>query len=158
MTNLKRAHMLAFLLPLCLLAGAYGSQFIGGLFPCEMCWWQRYPHFAALALGLLGFFIDNPGIKRVVIALGALAILSSGVIGGFHAGVEYQWWKGLSTCSTVPTGTPEEIMKQIMNAPLVRCDVAPWKLFGISLAGFNFLISTLGGLAILTSIWRDKTA
>ena len=157
MTGLKRAHLLAILLPLSLLAGAYGSQYLGGLAPCEMCWWQRYPHFAAVALGLFGFFIGNQGLKRVVVALGALAIVTSGLIGGYHAGVEYGWWQGLSTCSGVPMGTPEDIMKQIMEAPVIRCDVAPWKLFGISLAGFNFLISTLGGLAILAGIWRNKT-
>jgi disulfide bond formation protein DsbB len=158
MTTFKRAHWLALLLPAALLAGAYGSQYLGGLAPCEMCWWQRYPHFAAAPLALLAFFIGNPGVKRVLVALAAFAILTSGLIGGFHAGVEYGWWEGLSTCSTVPTGTAEEVMKQILNAPLIRCDVAPWTLFGISLAGFNFLLSTGGAIAILGWIWRDKSA
>jgi disulfide bond formation protein DsbB len=123
-----------------------------------MCWWQRYPHFAAVPLALLAFFIGSPGVKRVLVALAALAILTSGLIGGFHAGVEYGWWEGLSTCSTVPTGSAEEVMKQILNAPLIRCDVAPWTLFGISLAGFNFLLSVGGAIAILSWIWRDKSA
>jgi disulfide bond formation protein DsbB len=158
MTKFQRAHWLALLLPTALLAGAYGSQYIGGLAPCEMCWWQRWPHFAAVPLALLAFFVGNPGAKRVLVALAALAILTSGLIGGFHAGVEYGWWEGLSTCSTVPTGTPEEVMRQILNAPLIRCDVAPWTLFGISLAGFNFLLSAGGAIAILGWIWRDKSA
>jgi disulfide bond formation protein DsbB len=156
MNTFTRAHWLAFLLPAGLLAGAYGSQYLGGLYPCEMCWWQRYPHFAAVPLALLGFAINNPGLKRVVVALAALAILTSGIIGGFHAGVEYKWWQGLSSCTNIPTGTSEEILKQIMNAPLVRCDVAPWTLFGISLAGYNFLLSGLGSLTILGMIWRNK--
>lgn len=158
MTKFQRAHWLAFLIPAGLLAGALGSQYIGGLHPCEMCWWQRYPHFAAVPLALLAFFIGNPGIKRVLVALAALAILTSGLIGGFHAGVEYGWWPGLSTCSTVPTGSADEVMDQILNAPIIRCDVAPWDLFGISLAGFNFLISTFGALLVLLWIWRDKRA
>jgi disulfide bond formation protein DsbB len=158
MTTFKRAHWLALLLPTALLAGAYGSQYLGGLAPCEMCWWQRCPHFAAVPLALLAFFIGNPGVKRVLVALAAFAILTSGLIGGFHAGVEYGWWEGLSTCSTVPTGSAEEVMKQILNAPLIRCDVAPWTLFGISLAGFNFLLSTGGAIAILGWIWHDRSA
>jgi disulfide bond formation protein DsbB len=158
MTKFPRVHLLAFLIPAGLLAGAYGSQYLGGLYPCEMCWWQRYPHMAAVPLALLAFFISNPGLKHVLVALAAMAIVTSGLIGGFHAGVEYQWWEGLSTCSMVPTGSAEDVLKQIMNAPLVRCDVAPWTLFGVSLAGFNFLISTFGGLAILGWLWRDRQA
>jgi disulfide bond formation protein DsbB len=160
MTGFQRAHWLALLIPAGLLAGAYGSQIIGGLYPCEMCWWQRWPHFAAVPLALLAFFIGNPGLKRVLVALAALAILTSGLIGGYHAGVEYGWWPGLTTCSTtIPTGSSSaELLKNIMNAPLIRCDVAQWELFGISLAGYNFLISTLGALIVLGMIWRGKTA
>jgi disulfide bond formation protein DsbB len=158
MTKFERAHWLALLIPTTLLAGAYGSQIIGGLYPCEMCWWQRWPHFAAVPLALLGFFISNPGTKRTVVALAAFGILTSGLIGGYHAGVEYGWWEGLTTCSTtLPAGaSSEEMLKNIMNAPLNRCDLAPWKIFGISLAGFNFLISCAGALMIFSLIWREK--
>jgi disulfide bond formation protein DsbB len=157
MTKFQRAHWLAFLLPTALLAGAHGSQYIGGLFPCEMCMWQRWPHFAAVPLALLAFFVGNPGAKRVLVALAAFAILTSGLIGGFHAGVEYKWWEGLTSCSTVATGSGD-IMKDILKAPLVRCDTAPWTFYGISLAGFNFLLSVGGAIAILGWIWRDKSA
>ena len=78
----------------------------------------------------------------------ALAILVSGLIGGFHAGVEYGWWEGITSCATTvaPGG---DMLDSIMNAPLVRCDVAPWSLFGISLAGYNFLLSVGGAMLIL---------
>lgn len=156
MTRFNRAHWLALLIPAALLAGAYGSQIIGGLYPCEMCWWQRWPHFAAVPLALLGFFVGNPGLKRMIVALAALAILTSGLIGGYHAGVEYGWFPGLTSCSTtIPAGA--DMMAEILKAPLIRCDMAPWKLAGISLAGFNFLISTAGALLILGMIWRGKT-
>lgn len=151
------AHWLAFLLPAGLLAGAYGSQYIGGLYPCEMCWWQRYPHFEAVALATLAFFVANPVYRRALVALAALGILSSGLIGGFHAGVEYQWWEGLTACTSTISGSGDALLKSIMNAPLIRCDTAPWTLFGISLAGYNFLLSTGGAIAILMSIWRSKT-
>ena len=152
------AHWLAFLLPAGLLAGAYGSQYIGGLPPCEMCWWQRYPHFEAVALATVAFFVGNPGYRKALVALAALGILTSGLIGGFHAGVEYGWWEGLTSCTATISGSGDELLKSIMNAPLVRCDTAPWTLFGISLAGYNFLLSTGGAIAILWTIWRSKTS
>ncbi len=151
------AHWLAFLFPAALLLGAYGSQYLGGLHPCEMCWWQRYPHFAAVGIAIIAFIVGNPGYRRALVALAAFAIATSGLIGGFHAGVEYGWWEGLTTCSTTVTGSGDDLLKSIMNAPLIRCDVAPWTLFGISLAGFNFLLSLGGAMAILVSIWRIKT-
>lgn len=150
------AHWLALLLPAALLAGAYGSQYIGGLFPCEMCWWQRYPHFAAVAIALIAFAVTHAGYRKALVALAALAIGTSGLIAGFHAGVEYGWWEGLTACTATISGSGEDLLKSIMNAPLVRCDVAPWSLFGISLAGYNFLLSTGGAIAILVSIWRSK--
>ncbi|MEQ1540415.1 MAG: disulfide bond formation protein B [Sphingorhabdus sp.] len=158
MTKFKRGHWLSFLVPAGLLLGAYGSQYIGGLVPCEMCWWQRWPHFAAVPLAGLAFVISNPGLKRVLVALAAFAILTSGAIGGYHAGVEYGWWEGLSKCSGVPTGSGADVMRQILEAPTIRCDVSPWTLFGISLAGFNFLLSTGAAIAILGLIARDKSA
>ena len=145
------ANGLAFALPLGLLAGAYISQYGFGLAPCEMCWWQRYPHFAAVILALAGMALSP---RKLWIALAALAMLVSGLIGGFHAGVEYGMWEGFTTCSSSDLGGGDPL-EAIMNAPLVRCDVAPWTLFGISLAGFNFLISTVGALAVL-ALLRKK--
>lgn len=143
MSGLSQARWLALATPIALLGGAYISQYVFGLFPCEMCMWQRYPHFAALALGLTSFFAVP---RRVWAALAGLAILTSGLIGGFHAGVEYGWWEGITGCAALP-GTID--VMDVNAAPIVRCDVAPWNLAGISLAGWNFLISTIGGGAIL---------
>ena len=153
------AQRLAIAVPALLLGGAYISQYVFGLFPCEMCWWQRYPHYIALALGLTAAFTPPArlGLKRSVITLAALAILASGLIGGFHAGVEYDWWEGITGCATnVAAGG--NALDNIMNAPLVRCDVSPWDLFGISLAGWNFIISTGAGCAILVLLMRRKSA
>lgn len=147
-------RLIAFLLPAALLAGAYISQYVFGMYPCEMCWWQRWPHFAALVPALLAFVVAHPAMQRTCTALAALAIFTSGIIGGFHAGVEYGWWDGLSSCSNaIPAGG--DVLESIMNAPLIRCDVAPWTLAGISLAGFNFLLSCGGAVAILMAIWRN---
>ena len=126
------------------MAGALGSQYIGGLYPCEMCHWQRWPHEAAVALSLLAAPLKPP-LRRVLVALAAVAILVSGAIGVFHAGVEYHWWQGITTC-TAPSGGS---LADIMAAPLVRCDAAQWTLFGVSLAGFNAIISIVAGLVTL---------
>ena len=139
------AQHLALAVPALLLGGAYLAQYGFGLYPCDMCWWQRYPHFVALALAVMSFAVPP---QRVWVALAGLAIFVSGAIGGFHAGVEYGWWEGLTACSSA-VATDGDPLDAIMNAPLIRCDAAPWDLFGISLAGWNFLISC--GVAI--TIW-----
>lgn len=139
----SKARLLALLIPAGLLGGAYVSQYGFGLFPCEMCWWQRYPHFAAIGLALMSLAVQP---ARVWVALAGLAIITSGLIGGFHAGVEYGWWEGITGCSATPADI--DVM-DINAAPLVRCDVAPWDLFGVSLAGWNFLISGIGGAAVV---------
>jgi disulfide bond formation protein DsbB len=157
MSRTDQARWLAFLLPAALLAGAYGSQYIGGLAPCDMCWWQRYPHFAALGFAALALLLGKSPAHKGLVTLAALAIITSGILGGFHAGVEYHWWQGPQTCSQVPQGSGADLLKNIMKAKVVRCDVPAWTLFGISLAGFNFLISTFGGLAILSMI-RNRNA
>ena len=150
--RLKLAQRLALGVPALLLAGAYVSEYGFGLFPCEMCWWQRYPHFAAVGLALVST-VAPP--KRLWIVLAALAILASGLIGAFHAGVEYGWWEGFTTCTTTVEsgGNP---LDAIMNAPLIRCDVAQWTLAGISLAGFNAIISVLSALAIFGLVAKDR--
>lgn len=144
------------MLPVALLAGAWGSQLLGGLYPCEMCHWQRWPHYAALAPAILAFVVE--GRTRVaLVALAAVLIAVSGAIGVFHAGVEYHWWQGVTSCtSTVDMSgaTAEERLRAIMNAPIVRCDVPQWTLGGVSLAGFNALFSLGGALTIFGLLFR----
>lgn len=149
MARLEKARWLALLIPGGLLAGAYISQYGFGLYPCEMCWWQRYAHFAALPFALLAFALKG---QRWPIVLAALAVLASGLIGAYHAGVEYGWWEGFTSCSSlVDLKTAKDPLAAVLATPSIRCDHAQWTLFGVSLAGFNFLISTAG--ALLTLAW-----
>ncbi len=149
MSSLSLARLIAFLLPNALLWGAIGSQYLGGLHPCEMCMWQRWPHVAAIAAAIAAIALyRRRGLSAVFTVLAGLFIATSGIIGAFHAGVEYGWWQGLTSCATT-NGTVS--LDSIMNAPLVRCDVAPWTLAGISLAGFNALFS-LGGAALVIGL------
>lgn len=150
MTNLSKARLLALLAPALLLGGALASQHIGGLHPCEMCYWQRWPHEVAIALAILAYGLSGqPSWSRALVLLAAVAIAVSGAIGVFHAGVEYGWWEGLTTCARGPSGgSSDDLLKAIMAAPLVRCDQAQWTLAGISLAGFNALFSFAAAIAI----------
>jgi len=151
MASVRTAAWLAFLLPAALLGGALISQYGFGLYPCEMCMWQRWPHLVAILLAAAALAFRRISMAVPLVVAAAIAILISGLIGGFHAGVEYDWWEGLTSCSTnLPAGG--DLLDSIMNAPLVRCDVAPWTLFGISLAGFNFLLSVSGAALILLMI------
>ena len=140
------ARWLALGLPLALLGGAYISQYVGHLYPCEFCWFQRYPHMAAIVLAALAFVVPGRPARAALVALAALAIFVSGAIGVYHAGIEYHWWQGYTACTSTVAGPIT--LDTIMRAPLVRCDVAQWTLFGVSLAGFNAILSIGGALAI----------
>jgi disulfide bond formation protein DsbB len=150
--SLTRANIAALAVPAALMAGALGSEYIGGLYPCEMCHWQRWPHEAAIGFAILAFFLKPPA-RTFLVVLAAIAILISGAIGVFHAGVEYGWWEGLTACTnTAASGSLADIMK----APMIRCDVPQWTMWGISLAGFNALFSIAGGVAILAMLRSAK--
>ena len=148
----RAARLLAFAVPAGLLGGAYISEYGFGLYPCEMCWWQRYAHFAALALAVPAVLLPN---ARVLTALAGLAILFAGLIGGYHAGVEYGWWQGLTAC-TSQIDMSADPLEAISAGPLIRCDQVQWALFGVSLAGFNFLFSTAAAIAIFVALRRAQ--
>ncbi|HVF37377.1 MAG TPA: disulfide bond formation protein B [Sphingomicrobium sp.] len=152
--RLREARLLALLLPAGLLGGALFSQYVGGLHPCEMCHWQRWPHGAAILLALGAMVArTNPSRSQVLVLLAALAIAVSGAIGAFHAGVERGLWEGITTCTATRAGSLEDIM----NVPLVRCDQVPWSFVGISMAGWNAILS-LGGAALIALLATRRPA
>jgi disulfide bond formation protein DsbB len=154
---LALARALALLVPAVALAAAFGSQYLGGLVPCEMCWWQRYAHMAALALALLAFVV--PG--RPMVWLAALAIGVSGGIGFYHAGVELHYFPGFTQCTSTVAGggSTDDYLKAIMNASMVRCDDIQWSFLGISMAGWNAILSLGSALTILwLSLRRPRSA
>jgi disulfide bond formation protein DsbB len=144
------ARLLAVFVPAALLAGAFGSEYIGHLTPCEMCWWQRYAHLAALVPAALAFTAPAPsGRARALVLLAALAIAVSGAIGFYQAGVERHIFEGFTTCTSTAHGTSTaDLLKQIMAAPLIRCDEIQWSWLGISMAGWNAIVS-LGSAALI---------
>lgn len=146
----KRLVIAAGLGSAALLIAALGFQYIGGLAPCKMCLWQRYPHVAAVFVAALFFVFQY----RPVAALGAAASLATAGIGFYHAGVERSWWEGPNSCTSGAIGgmSTEDLINQIMAAPMVRCDEIPWALWGLSMAGWNALLSlALAGLWMMAS-------
>ncbi len=133
---------------LALLLGAFGFQYFGGFSPCPMCIWQRWPHAVALLIGIVAMTVLWE-YRRPLSVLGFLTMLISGGIAVFHAGVEQLWWEGPSTCVGTDPGSmnSEDLLNTLMEAPMVRCDEIVWDLWGITMAGWNGLISL--GLAFL---------
>jgi disulfide bond formation protein DsbB len=148
----NQARLLALAVPVALVGGAYISQYGFGLYPCEMCWWQRYAHFAAIACAVLAFAAKR---QRGLIWLAGIAILASGLIGLLHAGVEYKWWPGFTRCASLVTSGGDPLAA-IMAAPPISCDQLQWTLMGVSLAGFNFLFSAAGALGVFALLRRTK--
>lgn len=129
-----------------LLLAALGSQYLGGLAPCKLCLWQRWPHAAAVLAGALALAL--PG--RLWPLMGALATATTAGIGLYHTGVERGWWPGPDTCTAGPVGglSPEALLERIAAAPLVRCDEVAWSFLGLSMASWNALLSLA-----LTGLW-----
>ncbi len=130
-----------------LLLGALGFQFLGGLAPCPICIWQRWPHVAAVLLALLAMTALRRHLRPVAFA-GALAMLTGAALGLYHTGIERGWWPGPDTCtsSDIRNLSTDALMSQILNAPLVRCDEVVWDMLGLSMAAWNALASF--GLAL----------
>lgn len=140
-----RTVILATLGSAAMLLGAYAFQHLGGMAPCKLCLWQRWPHAAAILIGVIILLTKQCRLAW----LGAVAALTTSAIGFYHAGVEQGWWEGPTSCTSTGIGnlSSEELLNQILAAPLVRCDDIAWQLAGISMAGWNAIISL--GLVVL---------
>ncbi|WP_223422518.1 disulfide bond formation protein B [Tateyamaria pelophila] len=131
-----------------MLLGAFAFQHLGGLAPCKLCIWQRYPHAAAIALGAVALFVPLPAL----LIFGAAAALATAGIGLYHVGVEQGWWEGPTSCTAGAIGgiDTNDLFDQIMAAPLIRCDDIAWQFAGLSMAGWNMVISlALAGLWVM---------
>jgi len=134
-----------------LMLGALAFQYLGGLYPCALCIWQRYPHGVVIALGVIALAHGLAGKSKPVpwlMILAALALLVGAGIAAFHVGVEQGWWKGLEACAAggKRPDTLKGAFEALKEGPVASCSDIPWQLFGISMAGYNFLISLGAGL------------
>ena len=131
---------LAGLLSAMMLAGAFFFQYVVGLAPCELCIWQRWPHFFAFVIGLMVWFVPTAWLM----GLGAVTMMVSGGLGVYHTGVERGWWQGPTTCSgttDISAMNPEDLLDQILAAPVVRCTDVAWEMLSLSMASWNAIAS-----------------
>ncbi|THD74750.1 disulfide bond formation protein B [Thalassobius vesicularis] len=118
-----------------LLGGAFVFQFLGYA-PCEMCLWQRWPHAAAILIGVIALATAS----RALCWLGALAAGITGALGVYHTGVERAWWQGPTSC-TGSGGMDANNLLAMDGPKIVLCDQVAWELFGISMASWNAIFS-----------------
>ena len=151
---------LTFLASAIMLGSAWGFQLLGGLHPCTLCLYQRWPYWAVIVIaGLATLGARQLGARgmALVTALCAVIFLAGAGVAGFHTGVEQHWWEGLAACGGGGLDDPRisiaELKARLLAAPVVRCDDVPWSLFGISLAGYNFIAAVVFALA---SIWATR--
>jgi len=136
-----------------LLGGSFAFQFIGGLDPCALCIWQRYPYGMVICLGLLGAGLARStappmGVLAVVMGLAALALFTDAAIAAFHVGVEQKWWQGTQACvGAINADNIEALHNQLLAQKVLRCNEVTWSLGGISMAGYNMAAALALGIA-----------
>jgi disulfide bond formation protein DsbB len=143
--SLRMASLMVLASSAAILLGAFAFQYIGGLQPCILCWWQRYPYMITIVLGVVATFLapTRPALARLLLAACAVVFLAGAGIAAFHVGVEQHWWAGTAECGANfgPAGSVDELRRRLLAQAVVRCDDIAWSLFGISMAGYNFLLS-----------------
>ncbi len=153
MNTANRLPLFALLGSAVTLGGAFAFQYIGGLLPCVLCIYQRWPHGIAMVLLAIALGVGVRGqAGRALMALAGLVFLVGAGIAVYHVGVEQHWWVGTAACGTTasPSANLAELRERLLATPVVRCDEAAWSMFGISMAGYNALICL--GLAALCAI------
>jgi disulfide bond formation protein DsbB len=125
------------------LATAFAAQYWGGLQPCVLCLYQRWPYAAAIVLALVALrFADRA--RGWVVGLAGVAFAVGAGIAAFHVGVEQGWWHGTTACGASGRADSIEALRaQLMAAPVVRCTDVAWSFAGISMAGFNVIASVI---------------
>ncbi|RMF72581.1 MAG: disulfide bond formation protein B [Alphaproteobacteria bacterium] len=136
-------------------------QYGFGYVPCELCYWQRYPYYALLAVGLayLGQRLvgrTTAGMDRAMLTLAGVAFLASGGIGLYHAGVEWHWWPGPGRCSGLGElpDDPDALMAMLGKVRIVPCDEPAVTILGLSLAAWNAVIGVSVGVTALFVAFR----
>lgn len=158
-----RPAVLAFLIGLIAIAGAWFFQIVIDLVPCPLCLQQRWPYYLGLPLIAAGIALSGGRGNRAawwIFAAAALAFMISAGLGSYHSGIEWGWWQGPTGCST-GAGAPANagnLLQQMATTKVVPCDEAAWRLFGLSLAGYNVLASLAVAGLLVMSMRRMKMA
>ncbi|MFW0777538.1 MAG: disulfide bond formation protein B [Rickettsiales bacterium] len=155
--NLKQILLYQTLFAAFMLFSALTGQYVFDLHPCDLCIYQRYPYFAILVFGVLGYMLvktDKFALSMVILCV-VLLLVDSG-IAFYHTGVEYGWFEGPDACSNADSGemTLEEMRAAIMGAPLVTCSQAMAYILGLSMAAWNAMMAF--GAAMLSMFAMKK--
>jgi disulfide bond formation protein DsbB len=144
--------LIVFVASFAVVGGALLFQHVGGIQPCELCLYQRWPYYGVIAATLIAMIAGDRRATTAVLGLAALAFLAGAALAFYHVGVEHHWFAGPSACSGAPItgGSVADLKAQLLARPPVRCDEVAWSLFGVSLAGWNLLAS----LMLAATAWR----
>ena len=155
------AAAVIFIAGLATIGGFLFFQYVVGLPPCPLCYEQRLAFYFGVPLAALLCLGASHNASRKILMMGfcalAIAMLWNAALGAYHAGIEWKFWPGPQDCSGQISrfGSPEDLMKQLQNTAMIRCDQAAWRFLGLSLAGWNVLVSL--GLA-LVAVWGARGA
>ena len=152
----RGAPLALLLVSLAVVGAALLSQYWGGLQPCELCLYERWPYYAVAALALVALAVGRRDLSRAALVLAALIFVASAALAFYHVGVEQHWFAGPTACTgpALDMSSPDALRAQLLATPPVRCDAVQWSWFGVSLAGFNLMASLLLVLASLVAAAR----
>ena len=161
LTDRRTAAILIFLAAGATIGGALVFQHRFGYQPCELCLMQRDPYYLAIPVALATAFVPPQSLwSRIGLLLLALIFLVSAALGAYHAGVEWGFWPGPSDCGGVSApqaGTMGDFLRSLEETRVVSCTDAAWRFLGLSLAGWNVLISLgLAALALAAAFRRAQ--
>jgi disulfide bond formation protein DsbB len=150
--------LLLLLASAAVLAIALAFQLIGGLQPCELCLDQRWPYYAVIAFAAPAFVAGRRGAAVAFLWLAALAFLAGAGLAFYHVGVEQHWIAGPTACTSSggPAASIEEFRRRLLAQQVVQCDEVQWSLFGLSLAGWNVVVSLALALFCLLALRRPE--
>jgi disulfide bond formation protein DsbB len=136
--------------------GAWFFQYVLGYLPCELCLEQRYAYYLAIPLAVIIAAGALGGWPRRLLVTGlaviAIAMLINAGLGIYHSGVEWKWWAGPTACGGTlgDLGSAGDLLERVQSTRVIRCDEAAWRFLGLSLAGYNVLISlALAAVALI---------
>ncbi len=156
----QKSGFILLVISISTILAALASQYIGGLVPCDLCLKQRMPYYIAIPLLILYLILPLTPLQRIIMFFVAVVFASGAGLAFYHAGVEYKFWPGPASCSGVSFAMPETIdalAQQLKNPHIMSCDTPAWQLFGISMAGYNAMISSALSLFSFFTLWRFRT-
>ncbi len=139
----RLAPLIIMMASIAVVGTALLSQYVGGLQPCELCLYERWPYYTVIPLTALAALSSERRFVRIVLALAALIFLASSALGAYHVGVEQHWIEGPTACTgdLGQASSPDALLQALQGRQPVLCDIVQWSFHGLSLAGLNLIVS-----------------